>query len=61
MIGWITGDMLGTFLVAGLLRLVLTHHFTFFINSLCHMFGTRPYTDENTARDQWPTCHRDLG
>lgn len=43
--------MLGTFLVAGLLRLVLTHHFTFFINSLCHMFGTRPYTDENTARD----------
>lgn len=51
MIGWITGDMLGTFLIAGLLRLVLTHHFTFFINSLCHIFGTRPYTDENTARD----------
>ncbi|MFC0820741.1 acyl-CoA desaturase [Moraxella marmotae] len=49
--GLITGDMLGTFLIAGLLRLVLTHHFTFFINSLCHMFGTRPYTDENTARD----------
>ncbi|HET8729842.1 MAG TPA: acyl-CoA desaturase, partial [Moraxellaceae bacterium] len=24
---------------------------TFFINSLCHMWGTRPYTDENTARD----------
>ncbi|WP_066801173.1 acyl-CoA desaturase [Moraxella oblonga] len=49
--GLITGDMLGTFLMAGLLRLVLTHHFTFFINSLCHMFGTRPYTDDNTARD----------
>lgn len=49
--GLLTGDMLGTFLIAGLLRLVLTHHFTFFINSLCHMFGTRPYTDENTARD----------
>lgn len=49
--GLLTGDMLGTFLIAGLLRMVLTHHFTFFINSLCHMFGTRPYTDENTARD----------
>lgn len=49
--GWLTGDMLGTYLIAGLLRLVLTHHFTFFINSLCHMFGSRPYTDENTARD----------
>jgi stearoyl-CoA desaturase (delta-9 desaturase) len=29
----------------------LSHHFTFFINSLAHMWGERPYTDENTARD----------
>ena len=50
-VGLAIGDVLGTFLIAGLLRMVLTHHFTFFINSLCHMFGTRPYTDENTARD----------
>jgi stearoyl-CoA desaturase (delta-9 desaturase) len=49
--GWLIGDVVGTLLLAGLLRLVLTHHFTFFINSLCHMFGTRPYTDTNTARD----------
>lgn len=50
-VGWVIGDMLGAFLIVWLLRMVLTHHFTFFINSLCHMFGTRPYTDENTARD----------
>lgn len=50
-IGWLLGDVWGTLVLAGLLRLVLTHHFTFFINSLCHMFGTRPYTDTNTARD----------
>lgn len=49
--GWIVGDVAGTLVLAGLLRLVLSHHFTFFINSLCHMFGTRPYTDTNTARD----------
>lgn len=49
--GWLVGDVVGTLLLAGLLRLVLSHHFTFFINSLCHMFGTRPYTDTNTARD----------
>ena len=24
---------------------------TFFINSLCHMFGTQPYSDLNTAKD----------
>ncbi len=49
--GWLVGDVWGTFLLAGVLRLVLSHHFTFFINSLAHMWGSRPYTDENTARD----------
>jgi stearoyl-CoA desaturase (delta-9 desaturase) len=31
---------------------VLSHHVTFFINSLAHMWGRQPYTDENSARDQ---------
>ena len=52
-IGWLLGDVWGTLVIVGLLRLVLTHHFTFFINSLCHMFGSRPYTDTNTARDNF--------
>ena len=51
-LGWLTGDMLGMFLLAGVLRLVLSHHVTFFINSLAHMWGKQPYTDENSARDQ---------
>lgn len=51
-LGWLTGDMLGMFLLAGVLRLVLSHHVTFFINSLAHMWGNQPYTDENSARDQ---------
>lgn len=50
-LGWLTGDMLGMFLLAGIARLVLSHHVTFFINSLAHMWGTQPYTDENSARD----------
>ncbi|HEX9139474.1 MAG TPA: fatty acid desaturase [Steroidobacteraceae bacterium] len=49
--GWATGDPLGTLLLAGFLRLVVGHHTTFFINSLAHMWGFRPYSDENTARD----------
>ena len=32
---------------------MVTHHTTFFINSAAHLFGTRPYTDANTARDNW--------
>jgi stearoyl-CoA desaturase (delta-9 desaturase) len=50
-IGWAVGDVWGVFLLAGLLRLVINHHFTWFINSLAHMWGSQPYTDENTARD----------
>jgi stearoyl-CoA desaturase (delta-9 desaturase) len=46
-----TRDFWGTFLIAGFLRLVVSHHATFFINSLAHMWGTQPYTNENTARD----------
>jgi stearoyl-CoA desaturase (delta-9 desaturase) len=45
------GDLWGVFLLAGVLRLVINHHVTFFINSLAHMWGSQPYTDENTARD----------
>lgn len=50
-IGFMNGDLVGMFLLAGVLRLVISHHVTFFINSLCHMWGRQPYTDTNTARD----------
>jgi len=51
LLGWFTGDILGTLLLAGVLRLVVSHHLTFFINSLAHIWGTQPYTEDNTARD----------
>lgn len=50
-IGYFLGSALGGFALAGVMRVVFVHHCTFFINSLCHMVGTRPYTDSNTARD----------
>ncbi len=45
------GDLIGMLLLAGVLRLVISHHFTFFINSLAHIWGKQPYSDKNTARD----------
>lgn len=45
------GDVIGTLLLVGLLRLVINHHVTFFINSLAHYWGSRPYTETNSARD----------
>lgn len=50
-LGWVAGDVIGMLLVAGVLRLVVSHHATFFINSLAHSWGRRPYSDENTAVD----------
>ena len=51
LIGHFYGDAWGFLMVPGLLRLVVNHHFTFLINSLAHMWGRRPYTEENSARD----------
>lgn len=49
--GIVFGNLLEMVLVAGFLRLVLSHHTTFFINSLAHIWGTRPYSTKNTARN----------
>jgi stearoyl-CoA desaturase (delta-9 desaturase) len=49
--GFISGNLIGSLLLIGFLRLVLSHHLTFCINSLAHMWGKQPYNDENTAKD----------
>ena len=51
LVGWMSGQMLASFIAVGVTRLVLSHHFTFFINSWAHMWGSQPYTDKNTAKD----------
>jgi stearoyl-CoA desaturase (delta-9 desaturase) len=52
-LGLLTGRMLGMFVFALLLRLVLTQHFTFLINSAAHMWGSQPYSSAHSARDNW--------
>jgi stearoyl-CoA desaturase (delta-9 desaturase) len=51
LVGASMGSPLGGLVFGGLLRLVIVHHFTFFINSACHVWGRQPYTDTNTAKD----------
>lgn len=51
LLGYLNGSVLGMMLLAGICRIVLVHHVTFFINSLCHIWGKQPYTDCNTAKD----------
>src|SRR5436305_9283011 len=46
-VGFATGNVLGCLLIGCVLRIVVSHHGTFFINSLCHMVGRQPYSQEH--------------
>ncbi len=45
------GDLIGMLLLVGVARLAISHHLTFFINSLAHIWGSQPFSDSNTSRD----------
>jgi stearoyl-CoA desaturase (Delta-9 desaturase) len=51
LIGTFFGRPLGGLLWGGFLRIVVIHHTTFMVNSVAHLWGSRPYTEENSARD----------
>jgi stearoyl-CoA desaturase (delta-9 desaturase) len=55
--GW--PGALSAFLLGGLIRFFLVHHFTWAINSVCHVVGARPYRSNdgstNLAVLAWPT------
>eukprot|EP00126_Sphaerothecum_destruens_P003451 Sdes_comp17201_c0_seq1m6376 len=49
--GHVWGDYLGGYLYAGIWRLVIVHHATFFVNSLAHYLGEQPYSNYHTSCD----------
>lgn len=50
--GWaILGSALASFFMGFLLRLAMIHHSTWFINSLCHTYGSKSYARELSAVD----------
>jgi stearoyl-CoA desaturase (delta-9 desaturase) len=48
--GSVTGGLTGL-LWGGAVRILLLHHATFSINSLCHFFGRRPFTTGDESRN----------
>ncbi|MFK7864749.1 MAG: acyl-CoA desaturase [Pseudohongiellaceae bacterium] len=50
-IGLLYGDVIASLLLCGLLRLVLSQHVTYLINSAAHIWGKQPYSDQSSARD----------
>lgn len=55
------GDIIGMLLLAGAARLAIAHHFTFFINSLAHVWGIQPYSDQNTSKDNAVIAYLTMG
>jgi stearoyl-CoA desaturase (delta-9 desaturase) len=55
LLGWVlSGSLLGgltTFLWAGLVRMMLLHHVTWSINSICHAMGPRPFRTRDQSRN----------
>jgi len=41
------------FLWGGLVRVFLTHHITWSVNSICHTFGQRPFNTNDASRNNW--------
>lgn len=51
--GWLFNDYLGSLMFIFGLRMFLLHHFTWFINSLAHTWGDKPFCQELSAVDNY--------
>jgi stearoyl-CoA desaturase (Delta-9 desaturase) len=49
------------FVWAGLVRVFLLHHATWSVNSICHMYGSRPFAIRDESRDNWMVAMVSLG
>lgn len=49
LLGWLLHDFLGAIIIGVMARLFFLHHFTWFINSLAHTWGDKPFCQEQTA------------
>jgi stearoyl-CoA desaturase (delta-9 desaturase) len=55
------GDFWGGYFYAAMLRMVIVHHATFFVNSLAHTLGEKSVSDLHTSFDSFITAILTLG
>ena len=53
LIAFMIGRPLGGFIMTIALRMIIVLHSAFFINSFAHTFGSKPYDEVQSARDNW--------
>ena len=51
--GYVFNSYAGAFVLLFLARMFIAHHSTFFINSLAHYWGVKPYSKEHSAVNNW--------
>jgi stearoyl-CoA desaturase (Delta-9 desaturase) len=62
--GLITGSWKGAFtglVWGGLVRLFFNHHITWSVNSICHVFGRRPFAAADQSTNNWVLALPSLG
>jgi len=64
-VGWAIsgtiGGALASLLWAGAVRMMVLHHVTWSINSICHMFGTRPFRTKDRSTNFAPLAVLSFG
>jgi stearoyl-CoA desaturase (delta-9 desaturase) len=58
---WSWTGALTAYLWAGVVRLLVLHHATFAINSICHVAGRHPFASRDHAGNVWPLAILSMG
>lgn len=61
LVTWSWAGALTGFFWGGLVRMAVSHHVTWSINSICHMFGERPFRSRDKSRNFWPLAILSMG
>jgi stearoyl-CoA desaturase (Delta-9 desaturase) len=61
LITWSWAGILTGFFWGGLVRLAISNHVTWSINSICHMIGARPFRSRDRSRNFWPLAILSMG
>ena len=61
LLSWSWWGAATAFFWAGLVRIGIQHHVTWSVNSLCHMVGTRPWTERDRSTNFWPLAVASMG
>jgi stearoyl-CoA desaturase (delta-9 desaturase) len=61
LISWSWAGIVTGFFWGGLVRLAVSNHVTWSINSICHMVGERPFKSRDRSRNFWPLAILSMG